>query len=301
MKSKVKYIKNPLRLILPLADRRLFNWVPDKTFLKLVYLGQTGKKLNIDNPQTFNEKLQWIKLYDRKTRYNTYADKYAVRKYVEETIGAKYLIPLYYVYDSVEDIDWEKLPDKFVLKCTHGSGSNIICEDKNSLDIEECKIKLNYWMKKNWYWFGREWSYKDIKPRIICEKYMVDESETELKDYKIFCFNGEPKLIQVDFNRHIEHKRNLFTTNWQYIDAKIKYPTQSSFNISKPNRLDDMLKCARALSSNIPHLRVDFYSINDQVYFGEMTFYHGSGFEKFEPESLALKMGSWIELPNQEG
>lgn len=297
LKTLIYFYKNPRKLIRLLGDYKLFNWLPDQIYLKFVYWGETGKKLNLDTPITFNEKLQWIKLNDRKPEYSKYADKYNVRSYVSKIIGEQYLIPLLGVYDSVEEIDWDSLPNKFVLKCTHGSGSNIICTDKEILDIEVTKMKLGKWMKKSWYWFGREWCYKDIKPRIICEKYLVDESGTELKDYKIFCFNGEPKLIQVDFSRFVEHKRNLYSVDWKYVDGTIKYPNQPSFNIKKPQKLDDMLRCAKILSGNIPHVRIDFYSINDQIYFGEMTFYHGSGYEEFEPESLGILMGSWIDLP----
>ncbi|MEK3888434.1 ATP-grasp fold amidoligase family protein [Bacillus sp. FSL K6-3431] len=276
----------------------MLNWLADKPYLKLVYRCETGENLNLEKPKTFNEKLQWLKLYDRNSKYNIYADKYDVRAHIEETIGEQYLIPFIGLYDSVDEIDWDALPNQFVLKCTHGSSSNIICSDKNTLNIEDAKKKLRKWMEKSWYWFGREWVYKDIKPRIVCEKYMVDESGTELKDYKIFCFNGKAKLIQVDFNRYKDHKRNLYTTDWQYIDAKIKRPNDASKIIQRPEKLEDMLMLAEKLSANIPHARVDFYSINNSIYFGEITFFHGSGFEKFEPDSLGDQMGNWIRLPN---
>ena len=223
-----------------------------------------------------------------------------MRLYIAKTIGDTYLIPLLGIYNSVEEINWDLLPNKFVLKCTHGSGANIICMDKNKLDIQASKMKLNKWMKRSWYWFGREWSYKNVKPRIICEKYMVDESDKELKDYKIFCFNGEPKLIQVDFNRFAEHKRNIYTTDWEYVDLSIKYPNQHAFIIPKPKKLDKMLRFSRLLSKNIPHVRVDFYSVYNQKFFGEMTFYHGSGFEKFTPESYNKLLGRWIDLSNEK-
>lgn len=283
----------------PLGERGFFNWLSDKQYLKLIYWSETGKRLNLQNPQTYNEKIQWLKLNDRKPEYTIYADKYAVRSYVSETIGEQYLIPLIDVYDSVDEIEFDSLPNQFVLKCTHGSASNIICKNKDKLDIRDSKKKLRKWMKKNWYWFGREWSYKNIKPKIICEKYMIDESGYDLKDYKIFCFNGEPKLIQVDFNRFINHKRNLYTINWELLDVKIKRPNDPNFSVAKPNKLEEMLQCARLLSKDIPHVRVDFYSIKDRIYFGEMTFYHGSGFEKFEPERFELEMGSWLKLPKK--
>lgn len=295
-KTVLTLVKKPRKMIRILGDKGFFNWLPDRPYLKLVYWGETGRKLDLKNPETYNEKLQWIKLYDRKPEYVIYVDKFAVRDYIKQTIGDGYLIPLIGVYNTVDEIPWDNLPNKFVLKCTHGSGSNIICRDKQQLDIEESKRKLKRWMKKNWFWFGREWSYKDTEPRMICEKYLVDESGTELKDYKIFCFDGRPKLIQVDFGRFTDHKRNLYSTEWQFIDGIIKYPNQPSFNIKKPRKLDDMLRCASILSKNIPHVRIDFYSINEQIYFGEMTLYHGSGYEKFKPEGLGILMGSWINL-----
>ncbi|WP_218162511.1 ATP-grasp fold amidoligase family protein [Alkalibacterium sp. 20] len=290
-------VKTPRRLIRRLGNKYLLNWLPDYIYIRLVYWGETGQKLNIKNPKSYNEKIQWIKLYDRKTLYNVIADKYAVRAYVREKIGEKYLIPLIAVYDNVDEIEWDSLPKKFVLKCTHGSGSNIICSGKKDLDIIAAKRKLNKWMKKNWFWFGREWAYKDIKPRIICEDYMTDESGVELKDYKIFCFNGEPKLIEVDFDRHSNHQRNLYTLDWEYIDATIKYPNDSTKIINKPTQLTELLELARKLSENIPHARIDFYSIDDNIYFGEITLYHGSGFERFEPQSLGLELGDCIKLP----
>jgi len=293
-----KYIKNPLGVIYALGKLGWFKWVPDRIYLKLIYRGETGKTLKLNNPKTFNEKLQWLKLYDRRTEYSTYVDKYEVRSYIAETIGDQYLIPLLGVYNDVDEIDWDKLPNQFVLKCTHGSNSNIICPDKSKLDIESSKSQLKKWMKKNWYWFGREWPYKNVKPRIICEKYMVDESGKELKDYKVFCFSGEPKLIQVDFDRFTDHKRNIYDTNWNLLPVEIKFPSDKSRVINKPVKLEDMLKFARILSKDYPHVRVDFYSIGEEIYFGEMTFFHGSGFERILPEEFNVEMGKWIKLPN---
>lgn len=271
--------------------------IPDKLFLKIKFKYHIGKKLNLKNPQTFNEKLQWLKLYDRNPLYTKLVDKYEVRKYIAETIGEEYLIPLIGIYNSIEEINWNSLPNKFVLKCTHGSGANIICSDKSKLDIEDAKIKLKKWMQRNWYWYGREWPYKNVKPRIVCEKYMVDESGTELKDYKIFCFNGEPKLIQVDYNRFSGHKRNLYDINWNYLPVSIKYPSYPNIIITKPKKLKEMLELARLLSKDYPHVRVDFYYVNNKIYFGEMTFYHGSGFEKFIPKEFEFKMGNLLKLP----
>ncbi len=297
IRTAYNLFKKPRKLVRVLGDKKLFNWIPDPLYLKLVYWTETGQKLNLENPKSYNEKIQWIKLYDRRPEYSTYADKYAVRNYIASTIGEEYLIPLLGVYESVEEIPWDEFPEQFVLKCTHGSGSNILCMDKSKLDINSAKKKLEKWMKKNWYWFGREWAYKNIKPRIICEKFMVDESGIELKDYKIFCFNGKAKIIQVDYGRFTNHKRNLYDTEWQYIPASIKLPTDPNVVIKKPSKLETMLKLAEILAKDYPHVRVDFYSINDKIYFGELTFYHGSGFEKFEPEEFGLTMGNLIELP----
>lgn len=270
--------------------------IPDIPFLKLQYRYHLGEKLNLNNPKTFNEKIQWLKLFDRRPEYTTYVDKFAVREHVKRILGEEYLIPLIDVYDSVEDIEWDKLPNEFVLKCTHGSSCNIICKNKSTLDIEKSKKILKKWMKRNWFWYGREWPYKNVKPRIICEKYMVDESNIELKDYKFFCFNGEPKLIQVDFGRFENHQRNIYDINWNYLNASIKYPTNPNIKINKPEKLEVMLNIAKKLSVGIPHVRVDLYSINEKILFGELTFYHGSGYEKIEPKSLDLEMGEWLVL-----
>ena len=282
--------------IMKQAVYKIKQLIPDKTYLKLQYKYHFDKKLNLDNPITYNEKIQWLKLNDRRPEYTTYVDKYSVREYIKNKIGETYLIPLIGVFDSVENIDWDSLPNSFVLKCTHGSSSNIICKDKSTLDIHDSKCILEKWMNKNWFWYGREWPYKNVRPRIICEKYMVDESKVELKDYKIFCFNGEPKLIQVDFNRFDNHQRNIYDINWNYINASIKHPTNPKKAIKRPDGLEEMLRIARILSKEIPHVRVDLYSINELTYFGELTFYHGSGYEKIEPQSLNDAMGSWIEL-----
>lgn len=303
MKDKiVYYFKNdPIKLITKtvLAIMRapgIRYLISSKFYIKCSYKWRTGEKLNLSNPKSFNEKIQWLKLYDRNPMYTILADKYHVREYVSKTIGDQYLIPLIGVYDNVDDIPWDKLPTKFVLKCNHASGTNIICKDKSKLNIRDSTKKLKKWMKMNYYWRGREWAYKNIKAKIICEKYMVDESGVELKDYKIFCFHGEPKLIQVDYNRFVNHKRNLYDTSWNYIDASIEYPNDSTVHIKKPDKLEEMLELARRLSAGFPHVRVDFYSIAGKIYFGEMTFYPESGYGKFNPKELEFQMGTWMSI-----
>lgn len=274
--------------------------IPDTVYLKYMYKKEMGRKLDLKNPKTFNEKLQWLKLHDRNSIYTKMVDKYEVRQYIKETIGEKYLIPLIGgPWEKFRDIDFSKLPKQFVLKCTHDSGSVTICTDKNKFDIEKVRKKIDRSLRGNFFYGGREWPYKNVKPRIIAEKYMVDESGTELKDYKIFNFNGVPQIIQVDFNRFAGHKRNLYTTNWEFLEVAIEYPSDSNIKIDKPEKLEEMLNLAQMLSKSIPHLRTDFYSIGNKIYFGELTFYHESGFGKFMPDEWDKKFGDWIILPDK--
>lgn len=275
-------------------------FIPDKYYLKMLYMVRIGEKLNLKEPKTFNEKLQWLKLYDRNKRYTQMADKYEVRKLVAEKIGEKYLIPLLGVWESVDEIDFSALPDQFVLKCTHDSASVVICKDIKNFDIEAAKTKLNDALKKNYYMQSREWPYKDIRPRVIAETYMTDESMEELKDYKIYTFGGKPYLIQVDFDRFKNHRRNLYTIDWEYIKEEIEYPCDPKVKIAKPEKLDEMLKLAEILSEGTASLRVDFYSINDKVYFGEITFYQEAGFGRFSSDEFATKLGGLIDLPGRD-
>lgn len=271
--------------------------LPDKLYLSLLYQVRTGQKINWKNPKSFNEKLNWLKLYDRRPEYVKMADKYEVREYIKEKLGEEYLIPIYGVWDKVEEIDFSKLPGQFVLKCTHDSASVIVCKDKQKFDEVAALQKLKHFLEINYFYPSREWPYKEIKPRIIAEQYMVDESCTELKDYKIYNFNGVPELIQVDFGRFTYHERNLYSTDWEYIDEQIEYPKNPAVQIVKPDNLEEMLECAKKLSMGIPSVRTDFYSINGKTYFGEITFYQEGGFGKFENESYARKLGDKIQLP----
>jgi hypothetical protein len=269
----------------------------DKFALKLRYRVRFHRKLNLQNPISFNEKLQWLKLYDHNTLYTQLVDKYNVRRYVTDIIGEKYLIPLLGVYDNFEDIDFSILPNQFVLKCTHDSGGIVICTDKSKLDIKSTKKKINNCLKRNFYYIGREWPYKNVKPRIICEKYMKDESCTELKDYKFMCFNGQIKCSFVCLNRNSQTGLNVdfYDIDWNPMPFERHYPN-SKTTIPKPQNYNKMIELARELSKDIPFVRVDFYEINRQVYFGELTFYPGSGFEEFTPDSYDYLLGSLIKL-----
>ena len=273
-----------------------FNRLPDYIFIPFIYRMSTGKRLDLKEPVTFNEKIQWLKLYDHNPLYMQLSDKYRVRSYVEEKIGNGFLIPLLGKWNSVSEIDFDNLPNQFVLKCNHDSGGIVICTDKRIFDIKKAKEKLNHHLAQNYYYMSREWAYKDIKPCIICEKYLFDEKTHDLRDYKFFCFNGMPKLIQVDFNRFIDHKRNIYSLDWELQDLTIKCPNDPKVIIEKPPNLDEMIEIAKKLSAGIPEVRVDLYSVNGKTYFSEMTLYHGSGIEKFSSQELAEKMGSWIDL-----
>ncbi len=269
----------------------------DEFYIKTIWKRRMGYQLKLDNPQTFNEKLQWLKLYDHNPIYTKMVDKYEVKKYVANIIGEDHIIPTLAVYDNYDEIDFDILPDQFVLKCTHDSGGLVICKDKANFDKKEAKRKLTKCLRHNFYWDGREWPYKNVKPRIIAERYMTD-GDGELKDYKVFTFGGEPKIIQLDYNRFKGHMRNLYNTKWERIDATIEFPTDKNRDFKKPEVLDLLLSLSQRLSQGIPHLRTDFYIVDDKVYFGEMTFYHGSGMETIEPHTFDKQMGDWIDLSN---
>jgi len=298
----MKYCRRPYLIIGYLAGKfpNLFKFVPDKICIKMQFKAATGQKLNLKNPQTFNEKIQWLKLHGDLQKYANLADKYEVRKFVSNSIGEEYLIPLLGVWDKFKDIDFGKLPKQFVLKCNHDSNSVVICKDKTAFNINKAREKLNKCLKRKFYYAFREYQYKNIKPKIICEKYMVDESGSELKDYKIFCFNGNPKIIQVNYDRFTSSKKNLYDIEWNYIPVAMTYPTDPNRIINKPSKLEDMLVFAKTLSKGIPCVRVDFYSINDKIYFGELTFTPAAGLGKFEPKEFDFEMGSWIELPKEK-
>ncbi len=275
----------------------MLRFLPDKIYLQLYYFASNKKFMNLKKPQTFNEKLQWLKLYDRNPEYTKMVDKYEAKKYVASKIGEEYIIPTLGVYDKFDDIDFSKLPNQFVIKCTHDSGGLVICKDKTKLDIKAARKKINKCLKNNYYWLGREWPYKNVKPRIIIEKYITDESKNDLKDYKIFCFHGKPEMILVCSERFILNNmhKTFFDTNWNQLNlTEGNHITNKK--IKKPKHLNLMLKLATKLSENIPFIRVDFYEINNKVYFGELTFYPNGGFEKFEPKYWDYKLGRMINL-----
>ncbi len=272
----------------------------DEKFLKKLFKLRMGKELNLDNPLTFSEKLQWLKLNNRQPIMCDMVDKVEAKKYVTSLIGEEYIIPTLGVYNSVDEIDFEALPKQFVLKCTHDSGGLVVCKDKSKLDSKSAKKKLAKSLKSNYYYQNREWPYLNVKPRIIAEQYMEDESGYELKDYKFFCFNGDPKCCQVIAGRSDVMSVDFFDENWNHLpfhEPRV-YPF-SPVIVSRPQYYEIMWELARKLSANQPFLRVDFYNINGQIYFGELTFFPTSGMGGFDPEEWDYTFGSWIELPNK--
>lgn len=295
LKKIDKYITNPKLVINALSYFYFFNFLSDEKYLKLKYYIYFNKKLDLDNPKTFNEKMQWLKLYNREDIYTTMVDKYEVKKYVSKIIGEEYIIPTIGIYNKFEDIDFENLPDQFVIKCTHDSGGIVICKSKKDLNIAKTKKIINKYLKRKYYCIHREWPYKNVKPRIIIEKYVEDKNNKSMRDYKFFCFNGEAKYCLVCSDRETELKETFFDLNWN--KTEFKRPNHDiDLTIEKPKNYDLMIQLANTLSKNILFVRIDFYEINGQVYFGEITFYPASGFTKFEPEEWDYKLGKLINL-----
>lgn len=298
-KKILRISTDPRRLVAALGVRGFLNWMPDSLYLKIVFPMHTGYKLNLKNPKTFNEKLQWLKLHDRSPAYTQMVDKYAVRDYIARTIGNEYLIPILGVWDRFEDIDFSQLPNQFVLKPTHDSGSVIICRDKARLDIPAAQYKINNSLKRNYYYPFREWPYKNVEPRIIAEKYMVDESGYELKDYKFFCFDGVSKAMFVASDRQVEGeevKFDFYDMNFEHLPFVQGHPNANR-QIRPPDSFEKMKKLAEILSKGISQVRVDFYDINGQIYFGELTFSHFGGWVPFVPNEWDEIFGSWLTLP----
>ena len=270
-----------------------------KEFIKSEYRKRFGREINLDSPQTFNEKLQWLKLYDRKKKYIKMVDKYEAKEYVKKIIGEDHIIPTIGIYDSFDEIDFKKLPKKFMMKCTHDSGGNVPCIDKSKLNIEEAKEKINSSLSTNYYYKWREWPYKYVKPRIIIEKHMEDKETKELRDYKFFCFDGVAKFMFIATDRNIhETKFNFYDMDFNLLPFKQHYPNDTR-RIKKPKTFDEMKKLAEKLSKGIPQVRVDFYEIDGKVHFGELTFCHFAALTPFEPEEWDYKLGEYINLPRK--
>ena len=294
-----KILKHPGQIILSLNHHGFFRFLSDKSHAKLMYRAYFGKSLNLEQPKSFNEKMQWLKLYDRNPIYTTLVDKFEVKRYVISLLGKEYVIPTYGVYDSFEEIDFNTLPSQFVLKTTHdGGGSGIvICKNKVSLDRVEARMILNKSLARDVYKDLREWPYKDVPHRILAEQYLENNGEP-LEDFKIHCFNGEPKMILVCRDRYAGSglTEDFYTADWTHIPVRRPKHPNSREALPKPPQLQEMLDLSVQLSKGIPFVRTDFYIVDGKVFFGEMTFYPTSGYTAFEPEKYDDIIGTWLNL-----
>lgn len=302
MLSIKEYLKEPSKIGQSLLIH-FGSFLPDKLYLILYYRFCMGEKLHLDNPVRYNEKLQWLKLYYRHPQLTSYVDKSLVKEYVKDVIGEQYVIPTIDVWNSIYDIDWDKLPNQFVLKTTNAGGNYgiVICKDKKLFDKESAIEKLKIGLSLNLYKISREWPYKNIQPRIIAEKYMEDPETNELRDYKFFCFDGEVKALFVGTERQKpgeDVKFDFFDENYNHLPFKQGHE-QAAIIPSKPKSFELMKELASKLSKGIPHVRIDLYEVDGKPYFGEMTFFHFGGVMPFEPEEWDYKFGEWLSLPSK--
>ena len=303
MSKLISYIKNPFRLYWKLEKNISFDWMSDKAFIKMKYRASMDKKLNLKNPKTYNEKLQWLKLYDRNPLYTKLVDKYEVKNIVADIVGDKYVIPTLGVWDRFDDIDFGALPDQFVLKCTHDSGGLVIVTDKSKFDLESAKKKIENALVTNFYKKSREWPYKNVPHRIIAEQFMIDNDLGELRDYKFFCFNGEPKYLFIASDRNKagqEVKFDYFDIDFNRLPLRQAVHPNSTYLIERPQKYEEMIGLVSQLSKGIPQVRIDLYEVNGQVYFGEYTFFHHGGMVPFIPEEYDYIWGKQIILSNNK-
>ena len=312
MQSLKYYFEHP-KIFWNIILYRFGGWIPDKWYLKLKFRLWMGKKLDLDSPKSYSEKLQWLKLYDRRPEYTLMVDKVKAKEYVASVLGSEYVIPTFGVWDDPENIDFSSLPDRFVLKCNHNSGLGMyICKNKSKMDISKIKADLRKGLKQNFYLGGREWPYKNVQRRILAEEYIEPQNMTnvdipdnqldvDLLDYKFFCFNGIVRALFIATGRNKgphETRFDFYDESFNHLPFTNGHPNADK-RPQKPYRFDEMKALAEKLSQGIPHVRVDFYEVNNRIYFGEMTFFHWSGFKPFVPEDWDYKFGSWLELPEK--
>ncbi len=298
----LEMIRKP-KLILLVLDRLNILRLSDKKYLELFFELKMKNKLNLNNPKTFNEKLQYMKLYNKNPKYTELVDKYKVKEYVSEIIGKEHIIPTLGLYNSFEEIDFKKLPNQFVLKCTHDSGGVYICKDKDKIQMRKLKKKIKESLKRNFFYYGREWPYKDVEPRIIAEKFMTNEDKSDLIDYKFFCFNGIPKFIYISRGLENHKTANIDFLDMDYNKVEFYRNDYKRFDIlpPKPKNFEKMKKISEELSKGFPFLRVDLYEINSDIYFSELTFFPCSGFMPITPNKWDYKIGEWIDLKKING
>ena len=291
----------PRRFWKKFSKTRIFNYLPDKWAVSIKYRNHFYKKLDLKNPRTFNEKLQWLKLYDRKPEYTTMVDKYRAKEYVAAIIGDEYIIPTLGVWKSFDEIDFDVLPNQFVLKCNHGSGDVVICRDKATFDVEAARKKLTAALQQDYYLVSREWPYRDVPRRIIAEEYLEDSETGDARDYKFFCFNGEAKCFKVDLDRFSGRHANWYDLEGNLIPyGTLGAEPVTDREVKLPEALDTMIDLARKLSAGRPFLRVDFYYVNGKIYSGELTFFPASGLKPFTDMEWDRIMGSWLKLPERK-
>lgn len=279
---------------------RLLRILPDKQYIQLQFFKNIGHFVDFSNPKSFNEKLQWLKIYDRKPEYTIMVDKYRVKKYVQDRLGEDFIIPTLAAYDSASEIDFDTLPNKFVLKWNHDSGSIVICRDKSKLNRRKAIQRLsNAQSGVQGYWYGREWPYKNVKPKLIAEEYIEPDENGEVLDYKLMCFNGKVRCIFVCSKRNSKDGLHVtfFDLNWNILPFTRNHPAET-LPIPKPFSLNQMIEAAEVLSKDLTFARIDFYEVNKKPKFGEITFFPGSGLEPFSPEEWDYTLGSWIDLSN---
>lgn len=278
---------------------RKIKFLPPKIYAHFLYEHHTGKKLNLNNPKEFNEKIQWYKVFYHPKILNQLVDKYAVREYIESKIGAEYLNELYGVYNKPEDIKYEDLPNQFIIKATHASSYNLIVKDKNNLNKKKANRLFKKWLSKSQYYrTGQEWAYKDVQPRLIVEKLLKEDEESSLIDYKFYCFSGEAKFLEVHLDRADNHKRGFYDFSFNSLPFRYTSLEKTiSTKIKKPSNLEEMIKLSEILAANFPFVRVDFYSVKGKTIFGELTFYPSDGRKDFIPDEYNKIIGDYINLP----
>lgn len=296
-----KYAKNPRLFAAKVCGRFMRGTVKDdERYLKMLYRARIGRPLDLDDPTTFNEKLQWLKIHDRDPLYTTLVDKAEVKPWVAERIGWEHVVPTLGVWGSFDEIDFGALPERFVLKCTHDSGGLAICRDRAAFDMAAARRKIERSLARNYYWSGREWPYKGVRPRVLAEEYL-DAGSPDLTDYKLMCFGGRARCAFTCTGRAEGDLRvDFFDLRWNRLPFTRHYPN-ADVPPAAPSRLREMVALSERLSEGLPFVRVDFYEVAGEFYFGEMTLYPGSGMEEFDPESWDAELGSWLELPPRGG
>lgn len=298
-RAGIRYLTDKDYRLLWHLDLFRYRKMDDKRYLEIRYKAIFKKDINFDPPVTFNEKMQWLKLYNKNPLYMEMADKYLVKKYVSEKIGDKHIAKLLAVWDSVDEIDLTNLPNEFVLKTTHDCGGVVVCKDKSTFNFKKAKKFLAKHMKREYFYHCREWPYKNIKPRIIAEEFLKDQKNEVLPVYKILCFNGIPKIIQTIQNDKKENETiDYFDTNWNLLELKQNYPN-SPKPLERPEKLSEMLELSEKLAVETNFIRIDWYSVNGDIYFSEFTFFSDAGFAPFHPEEWDKTLGDWIDLPRK--